>query len=325
MTAITETFTSHSESHIRPFDPRRHLNAVADLIEVSFAETLDPDGKDYLQRMRSAANSHALASWISSVEWASPAMQGFVWTEGERVVGNASLIPYFIHGKRNYLIANVAVHPDYRRRGIGRNLTARSIEFIRSSKSPSAWLHVREDNIPAERLYRSMGFMERARRTTWLSHPDFEKIAPPPGYRILSPGRNIWKQQRRWLEMTYPSQLSWHMPIKIASLRPGWIGALVRFLYAVTIRQWAILRQGEPAAVLSWQSTLNYANALWLAAPKAPAEDLVLALISHARRTLANTRPLMLDYPAHQLEGVFTRGGFYAQQTLIWMELPLSA
>lgn len=324
MTAIAETYTPLSEPHIRPFDPRRHLTAVADLIEVSFAETLDPDGKDYLQRMRSAADNHTLLNWISTAEWSTPSMQGFVWMDGERVVGNASLIPYFIHGKRHYLIANVAVHPDYRRRGIGRSLTARAVEFIRRSNSPSVWLHVREDNLPAEQLYRSMGFIERARRTTWISRPGFEDISPPPGYRIQSPGGSIWKQQHPWLKTTYPSQLSWHMPIKIASLRPGWIGALIRFLYAVTIRQWAIMRQGEPAAVLSWQSTPNYANALWLAVPDAPVEDLVLALLSHARRTLASTRPLMLDFPAHRLEGTFTRGGFFAQQTLIWMELPFS-
>ena len=324
MTVITETRPPHSQPQIRPFDPRQHLGAVADLIELSFADTLDPDGREYLERMRSAANNTPWLNWISTAEWAAPAMLGFVWIEGDRVVGNASLIPYFIRGRRSYLIANVAVHPDYRRNGIGRRLTAEAIEYIRRRGSHGAWLHVREDNPAAEQLYRTMGFLERARRSSWLSRPEFEDFPLPRGMRIVSPRAGSWQQQRRWLEATYPPRLSWHMPIKIPALRPGLLGAIVRFFNTATIRQWAVVHNQEPGAFLSWQATLNYANALWLAAPERADEIAVLALLSHVRKALVGTRPLNIDYPAHRLEEVLARAGFTLQQTLIWMELPLS-
>ena len=61
---------------------------------------------------------------------------GLVWKEdspdggGRRLVGNLSLIPIGLQGKRGYLIANVAVHPDFRGRGIGRELTTTALELL---------------------------------------------------------------------------------------------------------------------------------------------------------------------------------------------------
>ena len=45
MAAITKTIASSStDSQLRPFDARRDLGAVADLVELCFADTLDSEG-----------------------------------------------------------------------------------------------------------------------------------------------------------------------------------------------------------------------------------------------------------------------------------------
>ena len=92
---------------------------------------------------------------------------GFVWDEGGKIIGNASLIPFRHKGKRIYLIANVATHPDHRRRGIARAMTQKTMELARKRGSHELWLHVRDDNPAAIQMYRNMGYEIRAHRTTW--------------------------------------------------------------------------------------------------------------------------------------------------------------
>jgi len=50
-----------------PFDIRRDLDPVADLVETCFAETLDEDGKRYVRQMHSAARNPGYLRWASAV------------------------------------------------------------------------------------------------------------------------------------------------------------------------------------------------------------------------------------------------------------------
>ena len=55
-------------------------------------------------------------------------------------------------------IANFAVSPDYRNRGVGKYLFAESLTHIRELGGDSVSLEVRVSNIPAQRLYKQFGF-----------------------------------------------------------------------------------------------------------------------------------------------------------------------
>ena len=56
-------------------------------------------------------------------------------------------------------ITNVAVHPDYRRRGIGRRLLLAADELVRARGGRRMTLEVRKSNVMAQRLYRSLGYV----------------------------------------------------------------------------------------------------------------------------------------------------------------------
>ena len=60
-------------------------------------------------------------------------------------------------------IISLAVHPSYRRKGIGKLLLNRTLVILRGLGATSCRLEVREDNIPAQLLYRSLGFLESHR------------------------------------------------------------------------------------------------------------------------------------------------------------------
>ena len=57
-------------------------------------------------------------------------------------------------------VHNVAVHTEFRRRGIGRVLLEHVIEQGRRRKLMRVTLEVRDSNVPAKKLYESMGFIK---------------------------------------------------------------------------------------------------------------------------------------------------------------------
>mgnify|MGYP001074515160 CR=1 FL=1 len=146
---------------IRPVDNRRDLGAVADLVELCFSETLDPDSQTYLAHMRAAARASRLFSWTVDLSDPPPniPVTGFVWEVDGRLVGNLSLIPFKMQRQKLTLIANVAVHPEYRRRGIARQLTTTALDYLKRQGKPATWLHVRSDNPNAIHLYETLVFV----------------------------------------------------------------------------------------------------------------------------------------------------------------------
>ncbi len=61
-------------------------------------------------------------------------------------------------------LLNLAVHPEKRRRGVGRFLLQEALRRSRTLGAKAAWLEVRPSNIPALALYASFGFREVGRR-----------------------------------------------------------------------------------------------------------------------------------------------------------------
>ncbi len=325
MATISETLTpNYSHPNLRQFDARRDLGPVADLIELCFVDTLDPDGRRYLERMRSMAARPRMLQWANSTpDWTGSPFFGYVWQEGERIVGNVSLIPYPQMGKRLFLIANVAVHPDYRRRGIARQLTLQAVAHARQRQAPAVWLQVREENSSAQALYSQLGFVEKARRTTWIgsSEPDIKPFVP--GVKFSSAQARHWTAQRPALLRSYPPELSWHMSFDINIINPGLWGAVWRMIKQTYTRQWSALAGREWLGSLTWQLSPSYANMLWLALPEKADEQVVRGLLLYARQKVASIRPLALDYPAGFYSSSIQSAGFSSHQTLIWMELAL--
>jgi [ribosomal protein S18]-alanine N-acetyltransferase len=66
-------------------------------------------------------------------------------------------------------IHNIAVHPDFRRRGIGRLLLEEVVAAARRQERLRVTLDVRFSNAPAQNLYRSFGFVTRGLRKGYYS------------------------------------------------------------------------------------------------------------------------------------------------------------
>jgi len=336
MSAVTKTLTDASRpKNLRPFDPRRDLNQVADLVELCFADTLDQEGYSYLRQMRSAARSSSYWHLVGiATERNAMPLSGFVWEEDRRVVGNLSLIPYAGLTYSYYLIANVAVHPEYRRQGIASSLTSAAIEQARRRRAQSVWLHVRAENSAANDLYRSLGFVERASRTTWHSKPEStvdlfrRQEAQPapeskPGIQIGRRHSSDWEAQRLWLKKLYPPGLAWHLALRSTAIQPGTVSFFYRALNNMDLRHWSARRGSRLLGVLTWQASMGYSDHLWLAADPAGDETGVAPLLSYAQKCCSSRRVLSLDYPTGKAVQAIRSAGYQEHQTLVWMELRL--
>ena len=68
-------------------------------------------------------------------------------------------------------VMNVAVHPDFRRRGIAETLVIGLVDQLKAIGSRCLTLEVRASNAPAIALYEKMGFAEVGRRKNYYRNP----------------------------------------------------------------------------------------------------------------------------------------------------------
>lgn len=80
----------------------------------------------------------------------------------------AYLSVYHVAGEMEIL--NLAVHPDFRRQGLGKRLLCKVLKIGRKMGMEQAHLEVRESNIAALKLYESSGFAVVGRRKRY--YPD---------------------------------------------------------------------------------------------------------------------------------------------------------
>lgn len=73
-------------------------------------------------------------------------------------------------------IANVATHPEYRRRGIGEKLLNFLYDESKASGMYVITLEVRQSNEPAINLYRKCGYDEVGRRKNYYKNPTEDAI-----------------------------------------------------------------------------------------------------------------------------------------------------
>jgi len=167
---------SLARNGLREIDLQTDLRALADLIDEAFADELDAAGRASLREMRTMAHMGPLLGlFMVGSDWGG--LRGFVWEVDGRVVGCTTLQRADTYGRR-WIIANVAVHPAHRGRGIARHLMEATLDRIRQLGGEWAVLQVRPDNLPARHLYERLGFEDVFIETT-LHHLPLPPLLPP--------------------------------------------------------------------------------------------------------------------------------------------------
>ncbi|MCX8062106.1 MAG: GNAT family N-acetyltransferase [Anaerolineales bacterium] len=316
---------------IRRLNPSRDLLAIADLIELCFAETLDQSGRDYIRQLRQIGKETTFFWFEGSSHQIYAPREGFVWEEQGKIIGNLSIFPFQTPRGIEYLIANVAVHPDFRRRGIARWLTERALDYIRERGGRQAWLNVREDNQAAIALYRELGFTEKLRRTHWqylassnAKQPSREQKAQSVSFQIHRRMAKEWETQKQWLLWTYPIDYHWHLDFHLNWFAPGFLSWLRELLNNNRFQHFSIVIAQQLVGVATLQTNARAEQFLWMACNPQMENEAFQAFLNYLLNNQTIKRKITLDYPAQRATSILQEFGFTPMQTLIWMHRSLT-
>ena len=291
-----------SFSGLRALRPQRDLAQVADLVETCFATSLDSSGHAAVREMRMMGRSGPLLWSLGRLMRAIPAMHGFVWLEQGQIVGNVSIAPAGFG--RGWVIANVAVYPQFRRRGIARRMMLAALDWV-ARHGPFALLQVEADNEGAQQLYRQLGFVDQRTFTRWrrAAHyrapevaddaPLLQRLKPGDASRLFALGERLRPNTR--------GGMGWLRPTYRAALRPDRWGGLRYWLSGQFDDFWVVTGAGEElSAALCSRTRLGGLTVSFdlLVHPDCQG-TLETALVAESVRRLAGRRqPLLTEHPA---------------------------
>lgn len=319
MSPNMEQQSSPPPGKLRSFSPEKDMEVVADLIEDSFHLKDDPEGQRIVRQMR----EYAIRQRNGFLPGRAPGpSRGFVWEVEGRVVGNTSIILFDRGIKRINLIANVAVRPEFRNRGIARRLTQHALRVVAQQGLSETWLQVRRDDQRAISLYSGLGFAQFKTLSQWRKEGSKLPRAEHQPRGVISRRRyGDWPCQKRWLDELYPRETRWYSPVDFACFAPyAWLNPY-NWADMFTLRHYWLREGDRPLASLTLQTTDNPVDNLWLGTEADGEEDLNLArLLGVFLSQKWNGRPLACEYPADRAEEAFTENGFTLTRTLSWMK-----
>lgn len=210
--AATTRLNKRIESGIRPFDIGCDLRPVAELIADAFAHELDQRGNAALREMRIMSHIGALLKLLNrSTGEFNDLFGGFVWIEDGKVVGNVTVQKADTSGNR-WQIANVAVAPAYRGRGISRRLMTQALEYVTESRGEWAVLQVYAQNTIARHLYKQLNF-EEVGGSVDLSLKRLPKVEPLSDlHHFYSFSTEQWQALYELVSNQQSGQMLWWRP-----------------------------------------------------------------------------------------------------------------
>lgn len=314
MTAAA-TLHRHSPDGPRAVNPRRDLVGLADLIEVAFAESLDGQGREMTREMRRFGRLGSVG-WLLGHLVLPPAAfpQGYVWIEGDRVVGNASLLP--VEGSpQRWVMANVAVEPARRRRGIARTLVGSCLDLAVERRAEEIVLQVKSSNGGARSLYAAFGFADRGTRISWRKVRPRVTAEPSPARRRRSAE---WEEHWELARRLHPHGLVWPHPLRSGMFRPpSWTAG-------EAWSHWVWPGEGPIAAAGSGRIDLTGSYHLYLmCSPEARGQAEAALVEAALREAQSRSAAIVVETDDGLAERTLDGLGFAEEHRLTWMGLDL--
>jgi len=316
------------ESHylsIKRLDLRKDLAPVAELIDSCFKETMDPDGRRFLNFLRSLAkDQRSLLGALNDPLRAYSPLDGFICKSMDTIVGNISITPFKKGQEKVCFVSNVAVNPDYRLRGVAGSLVREVEKYAKKAGFDSIWLQVRKENEVAKHLYKSLNYQEQASRTTWVINRLIKQESHFNPCLSMKPRRAMdWHLQETWMYQNYPNSVSWQLELKLDEFAPKIWQSLSNTISGRRYQHISFWSGSELNGILTWQSSYRFADPLWLAYPPEYLPLIINEAIPTMQNYLLSKKPLMVNVDSEIGEENFLKKGFEKLHTLIWMEKSL--
>jgi len=320
-------FKTGPQNGLQPVDLGRHLGGIATLMELCFDADMDANGRGLVREMQFLSHLGPLLGLftvLSGGQQPWPWGLGFVWVEEGQVVGSVST-QRAVAQASTWLVANVAVHPHYRRRGIAWALMHATLDFIRSHGGRQIILQVDDDNPGAIDLYRRLGFSHTTTQTAWLRPA--HTAAPPyrsSAFDIRLRRRDEWAEQLALATLIRPEGLAWNQPLRPEDFRPNWAKALDEFFSGQKEEHWVVEAHGRLVGSLLLRINWAEGDRMILLVHPDFRGQVERPLLERGLRRLAS-HAVRLEYFADDILASTTLRelNFQPTRTLRWMRLEM--
>lgn len=314
----------------RPIQVARDARQVLELLDLVFGPGLDRPGRLLIGGgFHVGQEAPFIMRHSLSARRFTP---GFVWEENGRIIGNVTLVD----GRRpgRFLIANVAVHPSHRRRGIGRVLMAEALAYLLGIAGRQVLLQVEANNEAAIRLYQELGFTIVGRVTLWevarrMLKP-LAEASEKPEARPLE--RRLWQAAYELDVASAHPDLTWPAPPRPELYKPGWRQRFQVVLDGRRTETWTTTLENEGRRILtglgSIESEWSRPHALRLRVEPAWRGQFERPLLAKLLRRLGYLRGdhVQASHPSADevANSLFLEAGFQARRQLTVMKRELA-
>ncbi len=148
-------------------------------------------------------------------------LNGFFWEEDGKPVG--MIVMQRQNDTSTWMIGNVGVLPEFRRRGIARKLVVACLDFIRSNGGEIALLDVVAENLPAYKLYEEMGFIHYTSRIeiNYLANTLLPEIPLAKEYTAAPMKKYEWRPRFELEKEIAPAEVQIYEPVTEAHYNSG--------------------------------------------------------------------------------------------------------
>lgn len=319
-----------TKNGIRPVNLQTDLLALADLIELAFRDTMDASGRSAIHEMRALSKMGLGLSLLTMTGLSEVALgisRGFVKIIDGNLVGNVSIYPANWRKEvgKAWMLANVSTHPEYRQRGIARDLMMRCMEHIADKKATDVILQVDYDNQHAIHLYETLGFVRERAFTRWtrssmVSSPQMNDNLKDIFFTKLH--RNSWQQEYELAQATRPNSrggIGWLHPIHIQDFQPSF-KSILRKIFTFGDKDKLVVHDESSSKLLTslWieRSMLSRTNLTLLKQPDADIRFTEALLASVLRRYRSSNFVLEHPHDDTDITDLLSRYRFKPARTL---------
>lgn len=330
MVALQAGTNSQPPNGPRPINLRRDIPQIVDLLELVFNQQLRSANRQ--QTSPTLGGQPLMWRFLRRRN----TVPGFVWEEGNRIVGNVSLLTTDIKGR--YLVANVAVHPDFRRRGIAHNLMKETIKWTAAHQAHAVLLQVEEANTGAVKLYKALGFQHIDTVQLWES--PFSSLRNLPvngsarspdhydGFAIRPLQKNEWEPAYQLDVTQFHPDLNWPEPLKSDVYRFSFSNWWDNFMLGRQVEVWVVADKQDKLVALGsieseWARPHKFKLRIvpeWQGQAERPLLAKLIRRVRYLRR-----RPIQIEHPSHDYHtlALLQESGLHLRRTLMTMRLDL--
>jgi ribosomal protein S18 acetylase RimI-like enzyme len=238
-------------------------------------------------------------------------LHGYVWEENGGAVGTANI------GRRGksdtWLVSNVAVLPDHRRKGIARRLVEDCLWLGKEHGAKKIILDVIDGNLPAQHLYERLGFVNYTTSKKFIYETATAPVAQPlpSAYTLELTPPAEWQPRFALAQRITPSIVQEYEPVVESVYRPPRAALILiplmgRFSGSITRRYKVVAGDGKIVATARYSARKKAGGINDLSINLDPTHaQLALPLLHHLVREIYEASPgrkIDIEIPAWQTD-----------------------